>query len=78
VTSLHLITMNFAAILVLMRRRVVNGRGLGYRLSDTVGISYGFAQEATGSGTPCGGLYVVLAMEAGLYNAVSASIIHIS
>ncbi len=68
-TSLHLITMNFAAILVLMRRRVVNGRGLGYRLSDTVGISYGFAQEAKGSRKPCGGLHVVLAMEADLYNA---------
>jgi hypothetical protein len=78
VTSLHLITMNFAAILVLMRRRVVNGRGLGYRLSDTVGISSQFAQEATGSGKPCGGLYAVLAMEADLYNALSASIIHIS
>ncbi len=77
-TSLHLIAMNFAAILVLMRRRVVNGRGLGYRLSDTVGISYGFAQEATGTGKPCGGLYVVLAMEPDLYNAVSAPIIHIS
>jgi hypothetical protein len=52
-----------------MRRRVVNGRGLGYRLSDTVGISYGFAQEAKGSRKPCGGLHVVLAMEADLYNA---------